>query len=262
MDMVFAFVENPAGPDGYSAIFEATAGDQTGTPAGGYLYVCDSASAAILRSLEIYTHPACEVREGDIDVFWSSDRTKCGVAIWGGMHGIIDLGNNREISAPLESPPISAPDWLEGFEDYLDREQFIRARQRFWKEKAKEQNLQLSDQSEREGPIETDFIVYAKGPRSLFGVFEDDGDTGYLYILNKAEQRILQRVQIYDDAKNLGVSAEDVQVLWTGSDIKCGVLIWNKMRGIIDHTGDREGRAKLYSRETPGIDDIGWLSGF
>jgi hypothetical protein len=264
MDTVFAFVENPAGPDGYSAIFEATAGEEEGTPAGGYLYVCDS-SAAILRSLEIYKRPAFEIRESDIQVFWSSDRTKCGVAIWGRMQGIIDIGNNREISAPLESPasePITAPEWLEGFEDYLDRGQFIRARQRFWKEKAREQDPRLISRAERESPIETNFVVYTKGPRPLFGVFEDDGDTGYLYLLNASEQKILQRIQIYDQAKALGVGPDDVQVLWSKGGIKCGVSIWDKIRGIIDRTGEREGRVKLESRATPGIGDVEWLSGF
>src|SRR5579884_3772039 len=114
MDEIFAFVENSSGPEGYSAVFEATAGDQEGTPSGGYLYVCNSTNAEIIRSLEIYKHSACELRESDVQVFWSSDLTKCGVSIWGRMRGVIDIAKNREITAPLDnpdSPAITAPEW-------------------------------------------------------------------------------------------------------------------------------------------------------
>jgi len=31
-------------------------------------------------------------------------------------------------------------------------------------------------------PQEQGFIVEAEGPNGIFGVFEDDGETGYLYI--------------------------------------------------------------------------------
>lgn len=264
MDEVIAFVENSAGPEGYSAVFEATTGNQEGTPPGGYLYVCDSA-AEVVRSLEIYEHAAHEVRESDIQVFWSADRTKCGVAIWGRMRGVIDIKSNREIASPLDSseaPAITDSDWLEGFESYLDRQTFIQARQRFWKEELRKREGPLSVRIETESPVETNFVVYAGGPPLLFGIFEDDGDTGYLYVLDRVEQKILQRLQIYDDARRLSVSSEDVQVTWSEGGSKCGVLIWNEMRGIIDLAGKREGRVKLESRGTRGIADSEWLKGF
>lgn len=265
MDEAFTFVENSSGPRGYSAVFEATPGDQEGTPAGGYLYVWDSINEAILRNLEIYSHSAHEVKESDIQVFWSTDLTKCGVAIWGRMRGVIEITSSREIVAPLNnpaSPAITDDKWLEGFEGYLDREQFIKTRQQFWKEKANEQKGQIGSVAKSETPIETNFVVYAKGMNRLFSVFEDDGETGYLYVVDADERRILQQLQIYDDARQLGVSPEDVRVVWNDASTKCGVLVWDKMRGIIDLPGKREGRVKLDSRETPGIGDSDWLSGF
>lgn len=265
MGEAFIFVENSAGPERYSAIFEATAGDQEGTPAGGYLYICDSSSAAVIRSLEIYKHAAYEIRDNDVQIFWSSNLTKCGVSIWGRMRGIIDIVNNRETAALLDNsanPAITDAGWLEGFENYLDREQFIRARQRFWKEKARVREPGINFPPEIDTPVETELVVYEKGPAGLFGVFEDDGDTGYLYILDVTEQKIVQRLQIYDNARRLSIGPEDVEVVWSEDRSKCGVLIWNKMRGIIDLTAKREGRVKLENRETPGIGDNGWLSGF
>jgi hypothetical protein len=265
MDEVIAFVENSNGPEGYSAIFEATTGNQEGTPAGGYLYVCVTATAEVVRHLEIYKHSASEIRESDIELFWSSDHRKCGVAIWGRMRGVIDIKSGRKISAALDNPAISAiidDEWLEGFESYLDRQTFIEARQRFWQEKAKQREDRKSAQIETKSPIETNFVVYTKGPSRLFGVFEDDGDTGYLYVLDGVDRKILQRLQIYDDARLLSVNPEDVQVVWSDGGNKCGVLIWNKMRGIIDLAGKREGRVKLENRGTSGISDSDWLNGF
>ena len=264
-DAVIISVEDSSGPEGYSAVFEATDGSEEGTPAGGYLYIYDVNTGTILRHLEIYNSPAREVKEKDIQIFWSRDGTKCAVAIWGRMRGAIDLVNNRQVAAPImnpESPAIADPEWLGSFEKYMDREQFIRARQRFWKQKIKEYDPDASPHPEDENPIETNFIIFDKGPDDLFAVFEDDGDTGYLYVFVVADQQIRQRVQIYDKAEILNVGPEDVRVMWSEDGTKCGVLIWNKMRGIINCAENQEGRVKLESRETPGVGDAEWLRGF
>jgi hypothetical protein len=50
--------------------------------------------------------------------------------------------------------------------------------------------------------------------------------------------------------------------MWSDSGLKCGVVIWGKMRGIIDLTKDLPGRVWLTGINTPGIDDPEWLSGF
>jgi hypothetical protein len=206
-----------------------------------------------------------EIKERDIQILWSRDGTKCAVAIWGRMRGVIDLANNRQVAAPMNnpaSPAIADPDWLRSFDKYMDQEKFIRARQRFWKEKVKEYDPDALPRPEDETPIETNFIVFDKALDDLFAVFEDDGDTGYLYVFAVADQQIRQRVQIYDKAKILNVVPEDVRVVWSADGAKCGVIIWNKMRGIIDRVKNQEGRVKLDGRESPGIGDKEWLKGF
>ena len=50
--------------------------------------------------------------------------------------------------------------------------------------------------------------------------------------------------------------------MWSEDGTKCGVAIWDKMRGIIDVASDREGRVWLENRDTPGIADREWLKGF
>lgn len=80
-DGVIIHVEDSSGPEGYSAVFEATDGSEEGAPPGGYLYIYNVSGGTILRHLEIYKSPAREIKEDDIQLFWSGDGTKCGVAI-------------------------------------------------------------------------------------------------------------------------------------------------------------------------------------
>jgi hypothetical protein len=58
------------------------------------------------------------------------------------------------------------------------------------------------------------------------------------------------------------VVPEDVRVVWSQDLQKCGVIIWNQFRGVIDLANDREGRVWLEDRNTPGIGDAMWLDGF
>ncbi|HZR30119.1 MAG TPA: DUF2251 domain-containing protein [Terriglobales bacterium] len=263
-DAVRLFIEDTSGSEEYVAIFEVTDGTENDAPAGGYLYVLDRKEGKIIKHLEIYNNPTLDIQEGDVKIFWSSDGSKCGLAIWGRMHGVIDIVRRQGITALLEgheSLPITDPEGLKGFEDYLDQKQFIQARQRYWKEMVKQHEPNAQPGGEDETPIETNFIVYSKGPNGWFAVFEDDGETGYLYLYNSEHQKVARHLHIYDCSEKLNVAAKDVKVMWSKDGTKCGVMIWNKMRGIINLKG-AEGRVWMENRDTPGIGDQEWLSGF
>ena len=109
---------------------------------------------------------------------------------------------------------------------------------------------------------DTSFIIHARGVGGRLGVFEDDGESGYLYLYEPQGRKVLRHLHIYDRTRNLDVSARDVQVTWSSDGTKVGVVIWGKMRGIIDTQNDRDGRVWLESRDTPGIADRDWLRGF
>jgi hypothetical protein len=259
-DPMRLFVEQEFGPEGYIAFFGDTIGDAT-TPPGGFLYIKACEEGRIIKHLGIYKRPLV-IKENDVQILWSSNGNKCGVSIWGKMRGIINLADGQEISVLLEnreSPGITDPEWLSGFEDYLDQDQFIRARQLYWKEMARRYDTNAKITPEQETPLTTNFILYSTGPDDLFAVFEDDGKTGYLYLYNSAEKKPLEHLLIYDAVK---VVPQDIWVGWSENGAKCGVAIWNKMRGIIDRIKKQEGRVKLESRNTPGIDDEEWLNGF
>lgn len=107
-----------------------------------------------------------------------------------------------------------------------------------------------------------DFIKEASGPPGLFGVFEDDGETGYLYLYEPEGQGVTRHLHIYNRTPELCVLESDVEVEWSADQTKCGVRIWGKMRGIINLASGHEGRVMLESRSTPGIDDAEWMKGF
>ena len=107
-----------------------------------------------------------------------------------------------------------------------------------------------------------DFVIETAGPPGLFGVFEDDGETGYLYLYEPGGREVFRHLHIYDRTPNLPVQEQDVRVIWSEDFSKVGVLIWSKMRGIVNLVTSQEGRVWLESRNTPGIGDAEWLRGF
>jgi len=109
---------------------------------------------------------------------------------------------------------------------------------------------------------ETEFIAEAAGPAGIFGVFEDDGETGYLYLYEPGGREVIEHLHVYDRTPSLPILQDDVQVIWSDDFSKVGVLIWGKMRGIIDLSTGQEGRVWLENRSTPGIGDVEWLKGF
>src|SRR5947208_15880928 len=107
-----------------------------------------------------------------------------------------------------------------------------------------------------------EFVTEAAGPPGVFGVFEDDGETGYLYLYEPDGRKVFQHLHIYDRTPDLPIREQDLRVIWSEDLSKVGVLIWGKMRGIINLTTGQEGRVWLENRNTPGISDAEWLKGF
>jgi hypothetical protein len=88
--------------------------------------------------------------------------------------------------------------------------------------------------------------------------FEQDDATGYLYLADS--EKVLFALHIYNRTPSLSVNEEDVQVLWTGSGDRCGVMIFGKLRGVIGVNGDMHRPA--YVMEWDGIVKSEWRRGF
>lgn len=106
------------------------------------------------------------------------------------------------------------------------------------------------------------FIVDKEGPPGVFAVFEDDGETGYLYVYEPEKNGITRHLHVYDRSPQLTVSEADVSVLWSEGNTKVGVVIRNAIRAIIDLENAREDRVWMQSDASPGIADAEWPAGF
>jgi len=258
-------VEQPYDKGRYAAFFEQTDGTELETPPGGYLYISDrEKGGGIIDALQINGMPL-PFTANDIKILWSNDGRKCGIAIWGRMRGIINVASGEQVRTELkgrESQAVFDSEWLSGFDNYLDELVFMRVRQRFWKTEADYRDPNRKSRPESETPIETNFIAYEKGPDHLFAVFEDDGRTGYFYLYDARQQEIVEQVHNYDRSKKLPIELVDVRLVWSRDGQKCAVIIWDKIRGIIDRTKTRPGRVWMEDKYSPGITDNEWLSGF
>jgi hypothetical protein len=103
--------------------------------------------------------------------------------------------------------------------------------------------------------------VEVEGDPSIFAIFEEDNNEGFLSIYDQRKQKVIAVTRVYQNAKSLNVQQADVQVLWSTDQRKCGVIVWKKMRAILD-LADRDIVAELQSPSSPGITDPLWLSSF
>ena len=139
---------------------------------------------------------------------------------------------------------------------------FIRARQEYWKRMVKRYHPEIPVIPQDETTLQTNFIVSSQGSGSTFAVFEDEGDTGYLYLFSYEDEQVLRCVHVYDRGPNLEVNVDDVAVKWSRDLTKCGATIFGEMHAVIDTLKQSEIRAWLDDSASPGIIDSDWLLGF
>ena len=117
------------------------------------------------------------------------------------------------------------------------------------------------EQNEQEDDTVKVFVSDNSGPANYVCFFEDDGETGYLYVSDRSARKVVKHLQLYANAQELNVREEDVRVGWASDGLKCGVVIWSGLRGVIDlENGDVA--AFITSRNTPPLKDPGrcaWL---
>lgn len=107
-----------------------------------------------------------------------------------------------------------------------------------------------------------DFIVDSTNSNGLSAVFEDDGETGYLYIYEADGAGVIDDLQIYSNSSKSSVKEKDVEIVWSKDMKKCGVKIWGNFYGIFNtETGDKF-RTKLVDNNSSPITDSELLSEF
>ena len=96
------------------------------------------------------------------------------------------------------------------------------------------------------------FIKKLKLTDNLFAVFEDEGETGYLYSYSPQDRRINLDLIIYQrEPRVLEPSEKDVRLLKKNDS--AGVYVWDKLRGYIVFPHKKRERLKFKSADSPGI---------
>lgn len=106
-----------------------------------------------------------------------------------------------------------------------------------------------------------DFLLYSAGPRGLFAVFEDFEQSGWFYLYDAPQRRILKSAHIYD-RENVLVQEEVVDIGWAADDSACGLALWGEFRAFFGLCGDVELHKPIQDSEERGIPAENWPPGF
>lgn len=89
------------------------------------------------------------------------------------------------------------------------------------------------EQTGVEGPGDATIFLSAPGPSELFAVFEDDGETGYLYLYRQSAEGgsgVLDAMHVYNKAQCPEVRASDVHLGWNVEQTACWVRVGDVYR--------------------------------
>lgn len=98
------------------------------------------------------------------------------------------------------------------------------------------------------------FIKSTECFSDLEGVFEDDGETGYLYSYSPSERKVYWDLIIYQREPEVLEPAEsEVKLIFDNKFKTLGVYVWGKLRGYITLPNVKRERLQFSSSEDAGI---------
>lgn len=146
----------------------------------------------------------------------------------------------------------------------LSYQEFVSARKRYWQLEAKTATESASQPNSETAPIveeDSNFVLYAPGLGEIYGVFEDSGKTGWFYLYDAKQRKILKAAHIYDRAK-VAVGEDVVDMGWAEDGSACGLAVWGEFRAFLGASTDFELRKPVLSADEPGIPAGDWPRGF
>lgn len=145
----------------------------------------------------------------------------------------------------------------------LSFEEFVRARKACRRQAQADSGDATSPQSQASSPAQDggDFLLYSAGPRGLFAVFEDFERSGWFYLYDAQQRKILKSARIYD-RENVLVQEEVVDIGWAANDSACGLALWGEFRAFFALSGDVELHKPMHDSEERGIPAEKWPPGF
>jgi hypothetical protein len=146
----------------------------------------------------------------------------------------------------------------------LSYENFVRARKLHRKQEAKSlgSDAVLADFDKIEiGENDSNFILYSPGPGGVLAVFEDDNETGWLYLYDTAQRTILRSAHVYNRA-DVAVAEDEVDIGWAADESVCGLAVWGQFRAFLGISNALEMRKPVVSDDEQGICAQDWPPGF
>lgn len=105
------------------------------------------------------------------------------------------------------------------------------------------------------------FILYSDGPDGIYAVFEDSEQTGWFYLYDAPQKKILKAAHVYDRA-NVAVEEDIVDIGWAADDSACGLALWGEFRAFFGLANDLVLLKPVTDSEERGIQPAEWPAGF
>lgn len=119
---------------------------------------------------------------------------------------------------------------------------------------ANSENALLPDEDSR-------FILYSDGPQGIFAVFEDSEQSGWFYLYDANQRKILKAAHIYNHA-DAAVEEDIVDIGWAADESACGLALWGEFRAFFGLVNDFTLLKPLKDSEERGIPPVEWPAGF
>lgn len=118
-------------------------------------------------------------------------------------------------------------------------------------------------ESEKASLVDEDshFILYSDGPEGIFAVFEESDQTGWFYLYDAKQRKILKAAHVYDRV-NVAVEEDVVDIGWAADDSACGLALWGEFRAFFGLSTDLLLRKPVMDSEERGIPAAEWPAGF
>lgn len=146
----------------------------------------------------------------------------------------------------------------------LNYEEFVRARKSYWQPGVRTVgNGGMAPNAEGTSLVRdgSDFMLYSAGPRGMFAVFEDFGQSGWFYLYDAGQQKILKSAYIYNRA-NVTAEEDVIDIGWATDDSACGLALWGEFRAFLGISNNIHIEKPLTNPEETGIPPAKWPAGF
>ena len=135
----------------------------------------------------------------------------------------------------------------------LNYQEFVRARKVF---RGQTETIPATSEEDNEN-----FMLYSAGPDALFAVFENLQPSGWFYLYDARERRVLRGTLVRGE-ENVAMEEEIVDIGWAADDSACGLALWGEFRAFLGVSNNVEISKPVMDTDEHGISSTDWPAGF